>query len=224
MNTAKALKTMGPQLVEDSARRRRKLEVNDLERMRLPERYWEASFDQVLPKGSDHYLVVQKYLDQIHRMVDSGYGLYLWGHYDMGKTALAAVILKEAQRCGYSTLFMRSSQISKSAVERSPFDDSSSLFQRALRVDVLAVDDLGKEYRSDHTGHSASVFDDLIRARVAECRTTLITSNKDPKALSDICKRSTLKVFKGSIVDVQVKGHDYRAAEDKELRAALLVH
>jgi DNA replication protein DnaC len=93
----KIIKTLGGKMP------RRELCFEDLERMMIPKRYWDASFDKI---DSDVQSIAQRYLMKLDEMVERGIGLMLWGENGRGKTCLAVVLGKELRRCGKTVLFM----------------------------------------------------------------------------------------------------------------------
>lgn len=203
------------------SRRRRELTVVDLERARIPRRYWDVKFDCIMPADAKHRLVVEKYIAGMPAMVSDGYGLILWGDNSTGKTSIAIVIAKEARRWGFSCLFIRASDFIDASLERVSFDDSVTLKDRARHVDLLVIDDLGKEHKAD-SGWSVRAFDNLIRYRVQEKLATIITANIGPKKIMALYKPSMVKAMLGVLYPIEVKGHDYRAEEARKLEQIFL--
>jgi len=226
MSTKKEQQTTHAAVNGDS--RRRQLVLADVERMRVPRRYWKAQWDLVLPLDSEHREAVGRYMRNIVANVQKGWGLHLWGPNDTGKTAIACLVLMEARRWGFSGLFVRSPKLRQVIINNEKFDDSHSWLQRAERVDVLVIDDLGKEYRGD-SSFAERMIEGLIRERQGSNRVTILTTNLasrglvkgKEKTLDDMYQESMLKVMKASIYPQPVKGYNYRTAEEAALRSAM---
>jgi DNA replication protein DnaC len=208
-------------------RQRRQLVLADVERMRVPRRYWKASWDLVLPLDAEHREAVGRYMRSIVANVKKGWGLHLWGPNDTGKTAVSCLVLMEARRWGFSGLFVRSPKLRQVIINSQKFDDSHSWLQRAERVDVLVIDDLGKEYRGD-SSFAERMIEGLIRERQGSNKVTILTTNlagrshgSKGESLEDMYQESMLRVMKASIYPQPVKGHNYREAEEAELRSAM---
>jgi DNA replication protein DnaC len=189
--------------------------------MWLPEKYWSVKFASILPEGSEHKRIIGRYLHLICTLVDSGKGLLLYGDNSQGKTSASAVILKEARRWGYTGLFVRSNEVVDASMSNVKFDTSFSLKERAKHVDLLIMDDLGKEYRAD-SGWSVRLIDNLIRHRVQNRLSTIVTSNMQLEAIEEVYKPSMVKAMIGALYPVMVSGHDYRVIEDDGLCEMLL--
>jgi len=202
-------------------RRRRELSGEDLERMMLPALFWGTTFDSVLPKDAEHREVVGRFLSKIVEMVESGYGLYFYGDNDVGKTALASLVLKEARRWGFSGLFLRTERLRSARIEDERFDESCTVFRRAMQVDVLVLDDMGKEFRGDKSAFTDRLLEDVIRERITQMRSLVITSNLHKDKITEVYPQSIGRVMKTSIFPVPVGGHNYRTAEAQGLKRIL---
>jgi DNA replication protein DnaC len=205
---------------------RRELTTEDLQRMRIPQRYWDVRFDQIsdTEKGSaaSPRRLVRAYMEKMDEMHSRGAGLFLWGPNGMGKTSAAVVIGKEYRRRGKTVMFMSCSEIKSAIIDKTAFDGETSLWDRAKTVDVLLLDDLGKGVQ-DGTGFGLRALDELLRTRNAERRTTFITTNMAPgKQLESELKTSTLHSLKESIVPVKFVGPDRREAVKSELLNLLM--
>lgn len=207
-------------------RRRRKLDRLDVERMLLPRKYWDVSWEQVRPEESTHKAVIRKFLLNIESNINNGYGLLLWGINNVGKTALAAIILMEARRWGFSALFLRSTRLRSAVLDGERFDDSSTMLQRAMKVDVLVIDDLGKEYRTEGSNFMEKLLEDLIRERAFDGRkSTIITTNMSPKEdgiLVKTYRESMISTLKRCVFPVEVTGYDYALQEQESLYTAIV--
>lgn len=69
---------------------------------------------------------------------------------------------------------------------------AAEVINRACDVDVLFFDDIGHTWQEEISSHSVQVAGDIIRYRYGLKKTTLMTSNLDPNALS---KQLTPEIF-----------------------------
>lgn len=199
---------------------RRKLTIGDVRRANLPERYWEASLN-VIPDRLVYKSKVEKYLDNLVEMMDQGIGLYLWSaEHGTGKTSIASLIAKEALRYGKTVFFEESSRLKGMLINKEQFEEGTSIEARMMMVDVLILDDVGKEYRTS-SGYAENVIETLVRARVQKVKTTIMTGNIHPKDMQKIYSEDFSALLKESVVPVNVTGHDFREARAKALSKLL---
>ena len=210
-----------PQVVKAQAERRR-LKASDLQRLRLPKRYWQSTFDEVQP--GPHRDVVKKYLEALPMMLDQGYGLLLWGENGVGKTSIAAVIAKETMRLGKSAFFVRAADFRDAVFSGAVYDDYVTVKQRAGEVDLLVIDDIGKE-GSDVKGTAERLYEDVVRTRSAERRALILTTNLTQDDFVEPAKggyrESMVAVLTASVLPVKVSGSDLREREAERLARLL---
>lgn len=204
----------------------RKLTSADLQAMRLPSRFWTATFNHIAGDQASHEsakALVGGYLQRLPLMRDMGAGLVLWGPNGTGKTSIGAIILKQARREGFRAMFLEASAIKTLVVDKTMYDSEAgvTVWARAFAVDFLLLDDLGKGSH-DSQGFGERLIDELIRARYANKRPTIITTNVDKSRLGEIIKPSTLHTLKGSCAQIKVAEHDYRAQEGADLRKIIM--
>lgn len=156
---------------------RRMLTGSSLKRMRLPKRFWSAEFARIT--DGKHKDAIAHYFRGIAEAVSKGYGMILWGKNDTGKTGAAAVCLKEARRQGFTGLFITANQYISDVVGSAVFNDAQTVKQRCMSVGLLVLDDLGKEQANAAISgvNVARMFEDLLRHRSANLKSTIITTN-----------------------------------------------
>jgi len=193
---------------------RRELTGRDLERMRIPQRYWEVQFDRISDDrvpgaGMSSKEMIGNYIRNIPEAWKSGGGLVLWGSNGSGKTAASVVLAKEFRRRGHTVLFQEAAALKRMVIDREHFDEDETYWDRARTVDVLVVDDFGKGI-IDSTGFGASIFDELIRARNSRKLVTIITSNLSIQKWSKKVKDGGLELSKstmGSLIECAYPVH-----------------
>jgi DNA replication protein DnaC len=207
----------------------RKLTSADLQSIRLPERFWTATFEQIVDGPASQSsqdapkALVGGYLSRLALMRSMGAGLLLWGPNGTGKTSIGALLLKQARREGFKAMFLEAAAIKTLVVDRVMYDAEAgkTVWARAFEVDFLLLDDLGKGSH-DSQGFGERLVDELIRDRYANKRPTIITTNVDKSRLGEIIKPSTLHTLKGSCAQIKVAEHDYRAQEGADLRKIIM--
>jgi DNA replication protein DnaC len=208
----------------------RKLTAEDVERMMIPPRYWRVSLQSVEATAKAHGSeeaslkeVLAAFVSKLDSQVAAGAGLLLYGNNGRGKTAALVWLAMQARRRGYTALYVETAKLKQYKIERTAFSDSESMWERALDVDVLVLDDLGKGV-SDSKGFMQELVDELIRTRGAHLRTTLISTNIEPAKLvnEDFLKKSTLAMMQEMVVFLHVSGEDLRARTRVQLVEKLL--
>jgi len=203
--------------------KRRPLDKDDKLRMNLPRRFWDVTFKEItdytgysssgVPSLKD---VIGNYLRQFDDMIERGAGLLLWGQNGIGKTCAAAVLAMEARRRGRTTLFLTASEYLEAIHEKHMFDENISVVERAKKVDILVIDDFGKEYE-DSKAWSERQFEELIRNRSAQLRVTVVTMNTSLERFSERSAPGMVQIMKGCLASVNVSGPDRREEVRQEL-------
>jgi len=205
---------------------RMRLTQAHVERMNLPRRFWNVRLDQISEGIRDH---VAAYLKDLDGNLDRGEGLLFWGNNGVGKTSVAALIGMEARRRGASVFFTTAESLRQAVLNRTMFDEDQSIDDRARAVDVLILDDLGKEHPGE-TGFTERLFENLIRERSASKRTTIITTNlplssskKGAASLMSVYIPSMMEVMKETLLPLKFVGENLRngAAEAMASRMAV---
>lgn len=213
--------------------RRRKLTEDDLLRMRIPKRFWDAKLGHisndcdpnVTGGAQSAQSVARKFVLNIDDMLRRGDGLLAWGPNGVGKTCMVVAIAKEARRRGHTVMFMASAELRRLVIENEVFDATTGerMLDRARRVDLLLFDDLGKG-TLDGKEFGIRALEDLLRDRMSHCRSTFITQNVDPAdagVMEELVKLSTLHAMMECTVTVHVCGRDRRIENRRAMLAKM---
>jgi DNA replication protein DnaC len=159
----------------------------------IPPRYRGVSFDRppvsdmvsnVETKGAVNE--VQAFVDDLDEKLASGRGLWLFGDPGTGKTTLAMLISKAALKAGHSVAIYSLPKLLariRQTYDSEPGGDSYlAFFERLTSVDLLHIDDLGAEKRSDWVLEQLYA---LVNERYEARRSILLTSNLGTDALKD---------------------------------------
>lgn len=186
-----------------------------VERMKIPRRFWDVSFDQI---SDEIRPKIEAYLRGLDDKLDRGEGLLLWGSNGVGKTSVAVLIALEVRRRGSSVLFVTAEGLRSAVLEGTMFDDEQTMIERARAVDFLVLDDLGKEHPGE-TGFTERLFENLFRERSAARRATFVTTNlpmrpseDGTRALTTAYIPSMIEVMKETMHPIRYVGPNLRDA------------
>jgi|LNFM01.1.fsa_nt_gb DNA replication protein DnaC len=174
--------------------------------MRVPMRFWEVKSGQIQESFRD---LIRDYRSTLGQKMDDGVGLILWGPNGVGKTGAAVVVAKAAREAGASVLFITAESFRQATLDKEKFDDGLLVTDRAMGVDVLVLDDLGKEH-SGESSWAERLIENLIRVRAANKRVTIITTNMNPGQMEERYKRSMMEVLMEACVRIQADGESLR--------------
>jgi DNA replication protein DnaC len=187
-----------------------------LQRICLPQNYYLCSIDQI-PVRCPHKKVIQRYINNIGVNIAEGYGLLLWGDYGSGKSGLGSIILKAAAANGYLGLWIRANNIADYLINKTRFDVRETMIERAIDVPILVIDEL---IIRETVRASDTFFEDLIRQRINEKQSTVVTTNLSPDAISSRYP-ALAAVMKEAILAVPVSGHNFRTQLAEQVKKEL---
>ncbi len=197
-------------------RQRRELSEEQLVRMNIGRRYWKATIDQI-PKEARHRQLIERYVADLTRMRRTGWGLFLWGKNNRGKTFAATAILKEAVLAGFTAFCVASDELKTSFIDGERFDPDQTIFQRVRSVDFLLIEDLGKEYIGKGSGWAELCFENLIRFRSRNLLPTHVTTNLTKEEFVERYKQSSAALTLEMMVPVNVQGPNFRELMQQQM-------
>ncbi|MDQ3103012.1 MAG: ATP-binding protein [Actinomycetota bacterium] len=166
----------------------------------LPKRYRGVSFDR--PPISDMALKpglartvaqIRGICERIDEALDAGEGAWLMGDVGTGKTSLAMLVSKAALEDGHSVAIYSLPRLL--ARIRRTYDTEAgeegylSFFNRLTSVDLLHLDDLGAEKRTDWVLEQLYA---IVDRRYEEQRSMVLTTNLDVPALEEQIGKRTV--------------------------------
>ncbi len=159
----------------------------------IPPRYRGVSFDRppVSDMARDPALraalgEVRSFVDDLDERLADGRGLWIFGDTGTGKTTLAMLVSKMALEVGHSVAIYSLPKLLariRRTYDSEPGGDSYlAFFERLTSVDLLHIDDLGAEKRSDWVLEQLYA---LINERYEAQRSVLVTTNLPHEKLED---------------------------------------
>jgi DNA replication protein DnaC len=156
--------------------------------------------------------VVGEFLEEIGSRLDKGQGLWIAGSVGAGKTALAMLVSKTAIEAGHTVAIYSLPKLLariRATYEKDLSGDSyTQFFDRLISVDLLHVDDLGVEKRSDWV---LEQLYSVVNERYEMERSMVVTTNLEQQALEDqIGERTVSRLVEICGPPLTVDGEDLR--------------
>jgi DNA replication protein DnaC len=184
----------------------------------IPSRYRGVSFDR--PPVSDMardletkgaVSKIREFIDALDDQLETGSGLWLFGDTGTGKTTLAMLVSKAALEMGHSVAIYSLPKLLariRRTYDSEPGGDSYlSFFERLTSVDLLHIDDLGAEKRSDWVLEQLYA---LINERYEAQRSVLVTTNLPHGELEEQIGARTVSRLSQICDEVPLFGNDRR--------------
>jgi DNA replication protein DnaC len=155
---------------------------------RIPSRYRGVSFDRppvsdIARIAPDQIQSVRRYVRKIDENLGAGRGLWIQGDVGTGKTTLAMLVSKAALDAGHSVAIYSLPRLLNLLREAMDSDGGKLDFMdRLTAVDLLHIDDLGAEHRTDWV---LEQLYSIVNARYEAERAIVATTNLMPDELSE---------------------------------------
>lgn len=154
----------------------------------IPAKYRGVSFDRPPVTQIDRRVVgsVSEFCDDIDARIGEGRGLWFYGDPGTGKTTLAMLVSKTALERGHSVAIYSMPKLL--ARIRRTYDGAAGeqsyteLFERLATVDLLHIDDLGTENRTEWVLEQLYA---LINERYEAQKALVVTTNHDDAKLEE---------------------------------------
>jgi DNA replication protein DnaC len=152
----------------------------------IPPKYRGVSFDQppvtlIAPRVVRR---VREFCDRLDESLDSGRGLWFMGEAGTGKTTLAMLVSKLALEARHSVAIYSMPRLLariRRTYDAEPGEQSYlELFERLSSVDLLHIDDVGAENRTDWVMEQLYA---LVNERYEAQRSIVLTTNLGPDEL-----------------------------------------
>ena len=151
---------------------------------RLPQRFRDVAFDRYPVNEMPDPVVtaIRRYTRDINAQIDEGKGVWLFGDVGTGKTTLAMLVSKAALNAGRSVAIYSMPRLLAVLRDQIDEDGTRDYLDRLATVDLLHIDDLGAEYRTDW---AIEQLYSIINTRYEEQRALVVTSNLGPEELPE---------------------------------------
>jgi DNA replication protein DnaC len=184
----------------------------------IPPRYRGVSFDRPPLTEMERDMATRaavtearRFIEELDDRLDAGRGLWLFGDTGTGKTTLAMLVSKAALEAGRSVAIYSLPKLLariRRTYESEPGGDSYlSFFERLTSVDLLHIDDLGAEKRSDWVLEQLYA---LINERYEAQRSVLVTTNLSHERLEEQIGARTVSRLAQICDEVPLFGDDRR--------------
>ena len=161
----------------------REIRINRVSSRRLgtgiPKRFRGVSFDRKPICDLDPHVLreIRRFVDRIDERIAAGKGVWLYGDVGTGKTSVAMLISKAAIERGHSVAIYSVPHLLADIKET--YEDGSGrsymgLFRRLCEVDLLHLDDLGAERRTEWV---LEQLYSIINERWQNERSIVVTTN-----------------------------------------------
>jgi DNA replication protein DnaC len=186
----------------------------------LPAKYQGVSFDRPPisdmardPQTRGVTQAVRAYIEDLDAKLAAGRGLWIEGDVGTGKTTLAMLVSKHAIEAGHSAAIYSLPRL-LARIRRTYDGDARELsylgfFERLTSVNLLHIDDLGAEKRSDWVLEQLYA---IVDERYATNRSIIVTTNMEVSELEEQIGRRTVSRLAEMCETLPVYGDDRRYA------------
>jgi DNA replication protein DnaC len=196
------------------------LTVADMKRANVPERFWNVKLSEI-PEHLEYRDKVRKYLEKMDDMLAQGVGLFLYSDENStGKTSIAVLALKQVLRLRRTAYFEESGRLKAALIRAEEFEENIPIERRIRTVDLLVLDDVGKEYRTE-SGFAENTIESVLRDRSQSMRPTILTSNLKPNKIEQVYSADLAALLRETMIPLRISGYDWRALKAEELRQML---
>lgn len=212
--------------VREEQEREKARQSEIIQRANIQAEFADKNFQsfEVTNSNKEAYGIIEKYMENATKAINSGKGLYIYGDCGVGKTHIATAIALELQKQGFGVLFSTVTEYLNNIKNTfRDYDESSENIRKMYAdIEILILDDIGKE---NVTTWSAEEVFALMDGRYSKSKAIIFTSNFDWAGLRNIYEK--VKPFTGKAIEsrlaektmpVFLGGEDYRKKRYKKAK------
>ncbi len=174
----------------------------------IPKKHWDVRLGE-LPE-SEYKKEIEEWVLNFKDKLKAGKGLYLYGPYGTGKSAIGSMLLRAAAANRIPGLWLNYKELQSISINVNDhmFSSDMTMMGRIMTVDFLFVD----EFQIKNNQHwSVDKLDDIIRQRFQSELTTVIASNVSPADLvkKEMCG-SLADFLREAVSSLMISGKDFR--------------
>ena len=200
----------------------RQREIEKLQRNSLlGDRYKNTSFDNTITGENDMfdqaYKRCKNYCEVSSKVLENGYGIYIYGNSGTGKTHLTACMVNELIKQHRPTLFTNFFEISQ--IIRGTFNSSKNneidMIEKISNIDFLFIDDLGTEKvtkNGEDNWLQEKIFE-ILNKRYNNKKPTVFTSNYSLEELINargLMEKTVDRILEMSSLILKIEGESHR--------------
>jgi DNA replication protein DnaC len=186
----------------------------------LPAKFQGVSFERPPivdmardPQAGSVVEAVRGYIDELEQRIAEGRGLWIQGSVGTGKTTLAMLVSRRAIEAGFTAAIYSLPRL-LARIRRTYDGEAGQLsylqfFERLTSVDLLQIDDLGAEKRSDWVLEQLYA---IVDERYASNRSIVVTTNLDVDQLEEQIGERTVSRLAEICEVLRLHGADHRYA------------
>lgn len=145
----------------------------------IPKKFRGVSFDRKPIADLDPFVLrpVRAFVEDVERNVDAGRGMWFMGDVGTGKTSLAMLVSQAVEKAGRSVAVYPVTRLLAEIKDTYDSDSTGSymsLFRRLCSVDLLHLDDLGAEKRTEWVLEQLYA---IVNERWQDERSIVVTTN-----------------------------------------------
>lgn len=206
----------------EARNREKQREIDKLQKQSLlGDRYKNVRFDNTKTgynaKFDEAYRRCKNYCEVSSKVLENGYGIYIFGDKGTGKTHLTACMVNELINQYKTVLFTNFFEISK--MIRSTFNKKSEteeeFINKISNIDFLFIDDIGSEVlkKNDEDTWLQGIVFDVINKRYNNKKPTVFTSNHSLQELitqRGLMPKTVDRMLEMANLILKIEGDSYR--------------
>lgn len=183
-------------------------------------KYHEATLAQ-FTNDDEAKARITDYIQRFAEFKKKGVGLYLWGDNGTGKTHCLNCAFKYFIKLRQQVLIVSFESMITTFIDGWYNTDARALYEQMRNCDFLAIEELGKEFKSKESVLARTVLDNTLRYRLQMNKPTWLTSNVPPNDIKTAYSEDIASMMREAVIDIQIKGEDFRNKIRADLKKSL---